>query len=273
MRKTMAAAPDMMDVDADAEQRSQLFQVPLRSHDLLTYKKPATQAAVDPTNCILATTRVLGLITQNVAEKRSAPGSLPVANDDITRRINIGITDPSKQFNPQSRVLDARLMTWIGNALFTDSATLVGIHAPGKPLGHMHAIMKSDTGEVRVIDPQSGRCSGPTLAEQMGAIADMIVPGGAAAVAAGGSPPVTITLFGSNTFYTHDDYMNGYIDNPLAGLMGKLRVGGATRRRSSLPRRRAGRSSSVRRRRYTHRQQASRTGKGDYRSTKMGRKV
>ena len=44
-------------------------------------------------------------------------------------------------------------------------------------------------------------------------------------------------------------------------------------RPSSLPTRRAGRSSSSRRRRYTHRQRASRTGKGDYRSTRMSRKV
>ena len=49
--------------------------------------------------------------------------------------------------------------------------------------------------------------------------------------------------------------------------------GGRRATRFSLPTRRAGRSSSSRRRRYTHRQQASRTGKGDYRSTKKDRKV
>ncbi len=49
--------------------------------------------------------------------------------------------------------------------------------------------------------------------------------------------------------------------------------GGSTRHRSSLPTRRAGRSSFARKMRYTRRQRALRTGKGGYRSTKTGRTV
>ena len=52
---------------------------------------------------------------------------------------------------------------------------------------------------------------------------------------------------------------------------GQRRYGGAIR--SSLPTRRAGRSSSSRKRRYTHRRRALRIGKGGYRSTKKNRKV
>ena len=51
------------------------------------------------------------------------------------------------------------------------------------------------------------------------------------------------------------------------------RRGGSTRHRTSLPTRRAGRSSSSSKRNYTHRRRALRTGKGGYRPTKTGRKV
>lgn len=47
----------------------------------------------------------------------------------------------------------------------------------------------------------------------------------------------------------------------------------SSRHRSSLPTRRAGRSSSSRKRRYSHRRRALRTGKGGYRSTGKHRKV
>ena len=51
-------------------------------------------------------------------------------------------------------------------------------------------------------------------------------------------------------------------------------AGGSTRGRlPSLPTRRGRRSSSSSKRRYTHRQRASRTGKGGYRPTKSGRKA
>ncbi len=63
-----------------------------------------------------------------------------------------------------------------------------------------------------------------------------------------------------------DEY--GYGPNPFFG-----RRGGSTRRPSSLPTRRAGRSSSSRRKRYTRRQRALRTGKAGYHSTKTGRTV
>ena len=50
--------------------------------------------------------------------------------------------------------------------------------------------------------------------------------------------------------------------------------GGSTRARlPSLPTRRGQRSSSSSKRRYTHRQRASRTGTGGYRPTKFGRKA
>lgn len=49
--------------------------------------------------------------------------------------------------------------------------------------------------------------------------------------------------------------------------------GGSTRRLTSLPTRRAGRSSSSSKRNYTHRRRALLTGKGGYRPTKTGRKV
>lgn len=49
--------------------------------------------------------------------------------------------------------------------------------------------------------------------------------------------------------------------------------GGSIRRRSSLPRRKVGRSSSSWKRRYTRRQRASRIGMGGYRSTRKSRKV
>jgi hypothetical protein len=49
--------------------------------------------------------------------------------------------------------------------------------------------------------------------------------------------------------------------------------GGSIRRRTSLPTRRAGRSSSSSKRNYTHRRRALLTGKGGYRPTKTGRKV
>lgn len=50
-------------------------------------------------------------------------------------------------------------------------------------------------------------------------------------------------------------------------------LGGSTRHRTSLPTRRAGRSSSSSKRSYTRRRRALRTGKGGYRPTKTGRKV
>ena len=50
-------------------------------------------------------------------------------------------------------------------------------------------------------------------------------------------------------------------------------AGGSSRRPTSLPTRRAGRSSSSSKRSYTHRRRALRTGKVGYRTTKTGRKV
>jgi hypothetical protein len=56
----------------------------------------------------------------------------------------------------------------------------------------------------------------------------------------------------------------------IAGLFG---MGGSSRRPTSLPTRRAGRSSSSSKRSYTHRRRALQTGKVGYRPTKTGRKV
>lgn len=242
-----------MEEEEAAATRSYLFQVPLQEADIRVYKKPAAQSAVAPQNCVAVTSQLLGLITPSLAEKLSKEGAPPIREPQIQARINQHIDDDAKKYIAVGQPLTSEVIDTLRADLFPKCGTIV-LSQSSSGAGHAFVVMRpGKDGAIRIVDPQPQLCSGTTNEEILAMIRhpyrEEISPAGA------GGPQIRIIVFRSNTARSESRIMKEYIEGPFSRMVGK-RLGGATRRRSSLPRRRAMRSSSAKHRTYSRRQRA-----------------
>jgi len=232
-----------MDIDADTSRRSYLYQVPLQEADVRVYKKPVTQVAVNPQNCVAAASRLLGLIPKSLTEKLSREGVAPITGDRIRARVNKYVEEERKKYYPISFKLTAALIDKFRISLFSHFATIVMSNSATR--GHAFVIAKTEDGEIRSLEPQPGFCSGTTTEE----ILEMIRYPYREEVGS----EITITVFLSMVPRSYDEFGSEYIEGPLSALFARAKFGGS---RVSLPRRSAGRSSSSRKKRRTRRRSA-----------------
>lgn len=262
-----------MDIEVGPDRGSFLFQVPFARHDMNIYRRPPGQSE-NSTNCMLASAALLGMIPRNVFERLSPEGRMRPNSQHIADLINSSVADGKAKYEAQKTVLSADAIQLIVKSLFRGYATLVGLKDDAQH-GHVICIAKFMDGSVRAIDPQDLSFSETDFAsilEKARRSAYHITVDNLA-LSRGQPLPIAYIV----TFLTKDARTTEEIDNiHVNGVTNRLAAvklkGGATRR-SSLPTRRAGRSSSAKRRRYTHRRRALRTGKGGYRPTRKGRKA
>lgn len=244
---------------AAPEQTSTLFQVPLTSHDVMGYKRIPSQPIFDPKNCGAASAKLLGLVTPMKADQMTQLGKgASVAG--WLKFLNAGAPDGIVYSHTTAPLTEHSLID-IASGLFTESGTVILTAAEGSLAGHYYIIVKRADLAVGVLDPQQGKCAFGF--EETKEFIQRIHPGASAG---------TIGVFVVNQPRTMSQALSDYTDGILSRQIADMHVGGDVIR-SSLPTRRAGRSSSSRKRRYSHRRRALRIGKGGYRSTGKHHKV
>ena len=244
---------------AAPEQTSTLFQVPLVNHDAWGYKRIPSQPIFDPKNCGAATAKLLGLVTPAKADQMTRLGKgASVAS--WLKFLNSGAPD-GIVYSYTSVALTEQSLIDIAKGLFTESGTVILTIPEGSQYGHYYVLAKDAALTVGVLDPQQAICA-PGF-EQTKEFIQRVHPGASAG---------TIGVFVVNQPRTMSQALSDYTDGILSRQVAAMHVGGDVIR-SSLPTRRVGRSSSSKKRRYTHRRRALRTGKGGYRSTGKHRKV
>ena len=244
---------------AAPEQASTLFQVPLANHDVMGYKRIPSQRIFDPQNCGAATAKLLGLVTPMKADQMTQLGR-GARVDGWLKFLNAGAPN-GIVYSTTTAPLTEQSLVELAMGLFAESGTVILTATDGNEVGHYYVIAKDAKLTVGVLDPQQGRCAYGF--EQTKEFIQRVHPGASKG---------TITVFISNQPRTISQALSDYTDGILSRQIAAMHVGGDVIR-SSLPTRRAGRSSSSRKRRYSHRRRALRTGKGGYRSTGKHRKV
>jgi len=214
---------------------------------MLKAAKPIpAQAAVAPQNCGAATALLLGLISPEQANEMTRKGEgkstaewLGLLNDHPPA----GVTYSSVEMP----LTDDNLHN-IASNLFLASATVVLTTENNKPMGHYFVLARDTNSTVVVFDLQMGLCAANPV--DFNNYIEFVHPG----MKPGGG---RITVFGADQERTAEQVArDAYI---LRGQTEKMNGAGSSRRPSSLLTRRAGRSS--RKRHYSRRRRASRTGR------------
>jgi len=252
-----------MDETLPTPDPSTLFQVPLTRQDVLGYYRIPSQPLYNPINCAAASAKLLGLVS-------------PVKADEMTRLVKgVYTTNWENYLNEsaprgivytfQRLELTEELLVKVGLGIFPEFGTIILTAPVDGSYGHYYVLARDKKLMVGVLDPQNQIC-----AMGLESIKDFIrrIHPGADRVYL-----FVITINKPRTIsQMADDFTEGILSRRVAS-MDISKGGKSTRHRTSLPTRRAGRSSFSSKRNYSHRRRALRTGKGGYRPTKTGRKV
>jgi len=154
-------------------------------------------------------------------------------------------------YSARTLPLTTAALTDIGKGLFSESGTIILSGETGHAGGHYYVLARDDQSRFVLLDAQQGLCLANIIDVQK--FMQFIHPG----VKEGGGDFIVFTVSQPRTpGQSTSDFVNGPLQKQLAA---SLKFGGSGRRPSSLPTRRAGRSS--RKRRYSRRRRALWTGR------------
>jgi hypothetical protein len=156
--------------------RSALFQVPLSPCQVLQFKNPPSQDAIDPQNCAAVSAQLIGIISPSKSDELSAYRLNEGMGDKLARaqmmaymsqwasHINrllrrSGPTTPDDMYNTFTSDTISSGFTGINDHLFDGFATIVLVSRQvdnNLESGHFMVVAKTGT-ELSVIDPQQRR--------------------------------------------------------------------------------------------------------------------